>query len=230
MNIFTSVGVLLLAAIIHATLQLGQGVFLILHHASSTRYFSSKIKNLTGSFVSGVGLTTFFGLSAICFLLFYLAYGLFPSIVLIVIVSLLALLAIFMWFFYYRHGHSTELWLPKPIARYITARARSTHSNTEAFSLGILTCVFELPISAILLVLAASSILALPAAWQLLSILIYTLFVVAPLFVMQLAFRRGKTVVDIQRWRLRNKNFLRIISGIGFIVLAIFVFTFEVLA
>ena len=230
MDIFTSVGILLLAATIHATLQLGQGVFLILHHASSTRYFSSKIKNLTGSFVSGVGLTTFFGLSAICFLLFYLAYGLFPSIVLIVIVSLLALLAIFMWFFYYRHGHSTELWLPKPIARYITARARSTHSNTEAFSLGILTCVFELPISAILLVLAASSILALPAAWQLLSILIYTLFVVAPLFVMQLAFRRGKTVVDIQRWRLRNKNFLRIISGIGFIVLAIFVFTFEVFA
>lgn len=229
MSVFTSIGVLILAAIIHATLQLGQGVFLILYHASAKRYFTSKTRNLTGSFVSGVGLATFFGLSAICFILVYLAHGLLPTVALAIIICILTLLAIFMWFFYYRHGHTTELWLPKSTARFITTRARQTRSNTEAFSLGILTCILELPISAVLLVLAASSILALPDVWQLLAILVYTLVTITPLFVMQLAFRRGKTVVDAQRWRLQNKNFLRIISGIGFLVLAIFIFTFEVL-
>ena len=151
------------------------------------------------------------------------------AVALAIIICILTLLAIFMWFFYYRHGHTTELWLPKSTARFITTRARQTRSNTEAFSLGILTCILELPISAVLLVLAASSILALPDVWQLLAILVYTLVTITPLFVMQLAFRRGKTVVDAQRWRLQNKNFLRIISGIGFLVLAIFIFTFEVL-
>lgn len=229
MSVFTSIGVILLAAIIHATLQLGQGSFLILYHASAGRYFNSKTRNLTGSFVSGISLATFFGLSAICFVIFYLTNGFLPSIALTIAAALLMLLAIFMWFFYFRHGHTTELWLPKATANFVTRRSRVTRSNTEAFSLGILTCFLELPISAVLLVLTANSILALPAAWQLLAILIYTLVVASPLFVMQLAIRRGKTVVDLQRWRLQNKNFLRIISGIGFIVLAIFVFTFEVL-
>lgn len=229
MSAFISLGVLFLTAIIQATLQLGQGAFLILYHASAGRHLTAKTRNLSGSFVSGVGLATFFGLSATCFLLVYLAQGVLPDFLLISIIFILMLLAIFMWFFYYRHGHTTELWLPKAAAKFVTSRARATRSNTEAFSLGVLTFILELPLSAVLLVMAANSILALPAVWQLLAILGFTLVSMIPLFVMQACFRTGRTVVDVQRWRLKNKNFLRLVSGVGFLVLAIFILAFEVI-
>jgi len=60
-------------------------------------------------------------------------------------------------------------------------------------------------------------------------ILLYTLISIAPLVILKLSIRNGKTVTDIQRWRVKNKNFLRIMSGVGYLVLAGFVFAFKVL-
>ena len=131
--------------------------------------------------------------------------------------------------FYYRMGKSTELWLPKSIAGFINKRAKLTESNTEAFSLGMLACFAEFPFTLILILVTANSILALPQALQILAIAIYTLLSVLPLAIMRIVVRKGQTVVDVQRWRIKNKNFIRVISGIGFMVLAGFLLVFKVL-
>ena len=145
------------------------------------------------------------------------------------VIGVLVALAISIWAFYYRFGKSTELWLPKSISRYINRRARLTNSNTEAFSLGMLACFAEAPFTLILIVVAANSVLGLPQALQILAIVLYAALSVFPLAVLRIAVRRGQTVVDIQKWRIKNKNFLRIVSGVGFLVLAGFLLVFKVL-
>ena len=124
-----------------------------------------------------------------------------------ILASVLLMLALLIWLFYYRTRQSTELWLPKSISRYINKRAKSTESNVEAFSLGALTAFSEIPFSVILMVLAGNSILSLKFEWQFVATAIYALITVLPLFVLRFSIRRGNTIVDIQKWRVKNKNF-----------------------
>lgn len=149
---------------------------------------------------------------------------------LVIVVAMLVALAVATWGFYYRRGKSTELWLPRSVARFIDKRAKETNNNTEAFSLGVLTSLAEMPFTLVLIVVAANSILALPAPYQLLAVVLYTVVAIIPPVVVRLAVRRGQTIADIQRWRVKHKNFLKIITGVGFLVLGFFLFGFEVLS
>ena len=83
---------------------------------------------------------------------------------------MLVALAILVWFFIIDVGKSTELWLPRSVARFIDRRAKLTNSNTEAFSLGMLTSLAEMPFTLILFVVAANSILTLPSLYQILQL------------------------------------------------------------
>lgn len=218
-----------LAAAIHATLQLNLGALLLLYHASLGKHVKKKTRNLVDSYISGIGMLVFLILATFAFVLDrYFEKPLYPE-ELVIVVGMLVALAIAIWMFYYRRGRSTELWLPRSVARFIDQRAKTTSNNTEAFSLGVLTSLAEMPFTLVLFVVAANSLLELPPLYQILAVAGYTIITILPLVFFRLAIRRGQTVVDIQRWRVKHKNFFRIITGVGFITLACFLFTFEVL-
>lgn len=218
-----------LAAVIHATLQLSLGALLLLYHASLGKHVRRKTRFLVDSYISGMGMLIFLGLATVIFLLDrYFEKPLYIE-ELIIVIGMLVALAIAVWFFYYRRGKSTELWLPRSVARFIDKRAKTTNSNTEAFSLGVLTSLAEMPFTIVLFVVAANSILALPMLYQILAVAMYTAITIVPLVVLRLAIRKGQTVVDIQRWRVKHKMFFRLLTGAGFLVLGFFLFTFEVL-
>lgn len=219
-----------LAAVIHATLQLSLGALLLLYHASLGKHVRRKTRFLIDSYISGMGMLVFLGLAATIFILDrYFEKPLYIE-ELVIVVGMLIALAIAVWFFYYRRGKSTELWLPRSVARFIDKRAKLTNSNTEAFSLGVLTSLAEMPFTLILFVVAANSILVLPQLYQILAVAMYTIITIIPPIVLRLAIRKGQTVVDIQRWRVKHKTFFRLLTGVGFFVLGFFLFTFEVLA
>ncbi len=219
-----------LAAVIHATLQLELGTLLLLYHASLGKHVKKRTKNLVSSYIAGVGSLVFLGVAAVAFILDrYFGKPLWTE-ELVIVVAMLVALAVATWGFYYRRGKSTELWLPRSVARFIDKRAKETNSNTEAFSLGVLTSLAEMPFTLVLIVVAANSILALPAPYQLLAVVLYTVVAIIPPVVVRLAVRRGQTIADIQRWRVKHKNFLKIITGVGFLVLGFFLFGFEVLS
>ncbi len=222
-------GEVMLAALVHASLQVQLGTLLLLYHASLGKHVRKKTKTLVSSYIAGIGTLVFLGIAAICFLFDrYFGKALYPEEV-IIVVSMLVAIAIIVWVFYYKRGKSTELWLPRSVAGYIDKRAKETNSNTEAFSLGVLTSLAEMPFTLVLLVVAANSILKLPTYWQIISVVIYTIIAILPPIILRLAVRRGESIANIQRWRVRHKSFMRVISGIGFIVLALFLFAFEVL-
>lgn len=219
-----------LAAVIHATLQLELGALLLLYHASIGKHVRKKTKHLVSSYISGIGTLVLLSLAAVAFVLDrYFGKALYAE-ELMVIVGMLVALAIASWMFYYRRGRSTELWLPRSVARFIDKRAKLTNSNTEAFSLGLLTSLAEMPFTLILLVVAANSALNLPYLHQLIAVAGYTIIAILPSVILRLAIRKGQTVVDIQRWRVKHKTFFRVLTGVGFLVLAFFIFSFEVLS
>ena len=219
-----------LAAVIHATLQLSLGALLLLYHASLGKHVRKKTRFLVDSYISGMGMLVFLGVAATIFILDrYFEKPLYIE-ELIIGVGMLVALAIAAWFFYYRRGKSTELWLPRSVARFIDKRAKTTNSNTEAFSLGVLKSLAEMPFTIVLFVVAANSILVLPHLYQILAVAMYTMITIIPPVALRLAIRKGQTVVDIQRWRVKHKMFFRLLTGIGFLALGFFLFTFEVLA
>lgn len=229
MDMLIPFGEVFLAAMIHATLQLSLGGLLLLYHASLGKHVRKRTKSLVSSYIAGVGTLIFVLTATLAFVMDrWFGKALYAEEILIVVGMLLAL-AIVMWFLYYRRGKSTELWLPRTVAKFIDKRAKVTDSNTEAFSLGMLTTFAEMPFTIVLMVVAANSILRLPFIYQLLALALYATIAIMPLVIMRLALRRGQNVVAVQRWRVKHKTFLRVISGVGFMVLGLFIFAFEVL-
>lgn len=229
MGIVIPLGTVILAALVHATLQLGQGCLLLLYHASLGKFVRAKTRNLVDSFTAGVGIILFLSLGTASFVISSTARGSLAPEILAAIVGVLVALAIIAWFFYYRKGQSTELWLPKTISKFINRRASEAKNNTEAFLLGVLSCFAEMPFTIALILVAANSVAETSLEYRWLMFVLYILLVIMPLIIMRLAVRRGQTVVDIQKWRVKNKNFLRIISGFGFLTLAIFVLVFKLM-
>ena len=87
-----------------------------------------------------------------------------------------------------------------------------------------------MPFTLILGVAAANSALELPHLHQLIAVSGYTVIAILPTVILRLMIRKGQTVVDIQRWRVRHKTFFRVLTGVGFLVLAGFIFSFEVIS
>ncbi len=222
-------GEVILAAIVHAGLQLQLGGLLLLYHSSLGKHIKKKTKVIVSSYIAGVGTLIFLGVAALCFLFDrYFGKALYPE-EMVIVISMLIAIAVVMWTFYYKRGKSTELWLPRIVANFIDKRAKTTESNTEAFSLGVLTSFAEMPFTLVLLVVAANSILQLPHVWQIIAVCAYTLIAILPLIAVRFVVRRGETIVGVQRWRVKYKSFMRIMTGVGFLILGIFLFAFEVM-
>ncbi len=232
MDDVSNLAIVALSGLTYASLQLGLSGLLLLYHSSlGKNNIKSKTRQLAGSFISGVGLMSIILLAAICFFIYSIFEGqILSAPALSALVGALAAVALVMWLFYYRRGNTTELWLPKSVGGVVDSQAKSVKNNTEAFFLGTLTCFAELPISIIVFTIAANSILSLSFNYQLLGVAIFAVIAVLPLIVLRIAIRSGRTVVDIQKWRVRNKKFLRIVAGFAFLVLAMYIFTFKVLA
>ncbi len=222
-------GVILLAGIVHASLQLELGALLLLYHASLGKHIKQKTKDLVSNYILGSAMLVILFVSTIIFLISSVSYTSLSTESIAVLAAVLLMLAVLIWLFYYRSRQTTELWLPKSIARYINKRAKLTDSNIEAFSLGMLTAFSEMPFSLVLMVLAADSIVLMPFEIQFLVVLLYAFISVLPLFILRFFIKRGSTVVDIQKWRMRNRNFFKVLSGTLFLTLAIFVIAFRVL-
>jgi len=222
-------GTILLAALVHASLQLGLGALLLLYHASLGKHIKKKTKQLASNYILGVTLLTVLIVSTAAFITGTITSSSLSVETLAIIVGILLMLAIIIWFFYYRTRRSTELWLPKSVARYIGTRAKLTESNTEAFSLGMLSSLAEIPFSIVLMILAGNSILGLPINLQIFAVLLYTFIAILPLFILRFSIRRGNTVVDVQKWRMKNKEFLKVMTGVGFMTLALFIIGFRIL-
>jgi hypothetical protein len=93
----------------------------------------------------------------------------------------------------------------------------------------MLASLAEMPFSLALIVVASNYILTLPEIWQVVSIIGYTIISMSPTIFLRLSIRHGRTVVDAQKWRVKNKNFFKTIAGASFLTLALFLLAFRIM-
>ena len=223
------IATIVLAGIVQASLQLSLGGLILLYHASMGHHRRRKTRYLARNYILGAGVISFLMVCALGFLISSLFNGALKIEWLIICVGIFLASALVMWLFYYRRGHNTELWLPRSFTHYIQRRAKTTGDGIEAFSLGMLSSFAEMPLSIALYFVVANCILNLSAQYQIAAVIGYTIMSIIPLLILRLRVRTGQNVVEVQKWRVRNKAFARIISGSGFLVLAAFVMVYWVL-
>ena len=217
-----------LAGFAQATLQLSFGGLILLYHASMGQHRRRKTRHLTTAYILGALVITMLAVSGIAFWISQLAGQALTLEMTLICVGVFIACAAIMWLLYYRRGKNTELWLPRSFTRFIAHKAKSTDDSVEAFSLGTLSAFAEMPMSIAIFFVVANCILTVSAHLQLAALLSYLLIVALPMLALKFYVRTGNNAVMAQRWRVKNKTFIRFISSLSFMMLSVFVLTFWV--
>ena len=225
-----NIAIVLLAGLTQASLQLSFGALILLYHASIGKYRRSKTRFLAKSYIIGSGVISFLMVGTIAFILSNIFNGQHDAtFTIMILIGILLASSVVMWKFYFRKGSKTQLWLPRSFATFIQKKTKKTDDVIEAFSLGVLSSFAEMPISLALYVVAAYGILQMSGFWQVIALIAYALLSVMPLLVLKVRLKTGRNVVEIQRWRVENKSFLKYFSSFSFITLAATILSFWVL-
>ncbi len=232
MDIFTSLAIVALAALIHASFQLSVSVLTLMSgHAIGAKKSQGRLLMLTSSYSIGAGVMTLLLLSFTSLLLLHFFGNTVPLIVWAIGCGLVFGIGIAVWLFYYRRkAPGTQLWVPRAFAKYLTDRSKATHHGTEAFSLGMTGVISELIFIVPTLVITALVLLELPPEWQLVGIALYTLISLFGLLLVWALVGSGASIARIQKWRETNKHFLQFSAGSALIILGFFVYISKIVA
>jgi hypothetical protein len=232
MDIPSSLAIVVLAALIHASFQLSVSVLTLLSgHAIGAKHSQAKVLRLTWSFIIGVGVMTLLALSFISLLLLHI-FGQVnvPLIIWAIACGLVFGIGIAVWLFYFKKEKGTKLWIPRGLAEHLSGRSKATKHSTEAFSLGLTSVVSELIFIIPSMLISALVLLQLPSTWQLAGIALYVLISLSGLLVVWSLVGGGYSISKIQKWREDNKRFLQFAAGSALIALGFFVYTSKVVA
>ena len=230
MDIVTSLAIVTLAALVHASFQLSVSVLTLLSgHAISAKHSQARILRLTFGFVTGAGVMTLLLLSFIAYIIQQIFGNDAPQIVWAITCGLLIGVGVAVWAFYYRREKGTSLWIPRSFARHLSDRSKATKSSAEAFSLGLTSVMSELLFVLAPLAVSALVLVQLPPIWQLVGIGIYTVISLITLFSVWVFISSGHRISVIQKWREANKHFLQFAAGSALVVLGFFVYVCKIL-
>ncbi len=231
MDTLTSLAIVAFAALIHASFQLSVSVLTLLSgHAIGARKSRAQVLRLTTSYMTGAGIMTLLVLSLASLVFLHVFGSQVPLLVWALVCGLVFGIGIAVWLFYYRPGKDgTELWIPRPFARYLNDRSKKTKFGTEAFSLGLTSVIAELIFIIPTVCITALVLIELPSVWQLAGIAIYTAISLFGLLITWSFIGSGKSLARIQKWRTDNKRFLQFTAGSALIILGFFVYVSKIL-
>lgn len=226
MDSLTALAIIALAALMHASFQLSVSmVTLLSSHSIGSKLSGKRTLWLVMSFFAGTVVMTMLIVSFLALFANIAYQAHVPAAVWAVLCGLLIGLGIAVWAFYYRRQAGTSLWIPRGMARFLTARTRATKSLAESFSLGLSSVMAEL---LFIFAPAATSALALtylPRSWQLPALFMYVAIASLSTGIVVILIGSGHKLSTIQRWREQNKRFLQFIAGSGFLVLGAYIYT-----
>ena len=183
MGIITPIGIVILAMVIMASLQLVPGIFALFYHYALGKFSKKQASILSLYFILGAEVI------AACLFLssFYLTYVFFfgfakaeVNYLALIIAGILIALAFFSFFFYYRKGSGTRLFIPYKYARAIDQSAKTAKTRSDAFMLGAVSGTYELIFTLPLYLLTAIEIMEMNINYHFNNILT-VLYIIAPI-------------------------------------------------
>lgn len=224
------IATIILAAITQASLQLGLGGLVLLYHNSMSKHRRRTTRRLAKNYIIGACAITFLMVCTFCFLIGNFFSGALNVEWLVIAVGVFIACGLLMWLMYYRKGRrTTELWVPRTFANFIQRKARKTNDGVEAFSLGLLSSFAEAPFSLAIYFVVANCILHMSGHLQIICSVGYAIATALPLIILKIRVKTGRSAVEVQKWRVRNKAFSKVFAGGSFMILAAFVFAFWVI-
>lgn len=231
MDTTSSLAIITLSALIHASFQLSVSVLMLLSgHTMGKKQPVGKLLRMTTSFIIGAAVMTLLLISFASMIIQNIFGYNAPLIVWSVACGLAVGVAVSVWLFYYRHEKGTTIWIPRSIAYYLNQRTRSTELSAEAFGLGLSSVVGEILFIIAPLLISALVLVRLDSLMQLLGMAIYVVVSTLPLAIVWALVGSGHTLGRVQKWREDNKHFLQFAAGAGLIILACFVYVCEILS
>lgn len=230
MNTPTLIAIIALAALIHASFQLGVSILTLLSgHTLGAKARHRKVMGLISSFTLGAMTMTALLLCATAYVVFALFGTFAPPLAWAVACGIMIGVGIAVWVFYYRRDAGTALWVPRPMANMLYGRIKATEYGAEAFSLGLTGVAAEIMFIIAPLLAAGFSLVQLPHYLQPVGIIIYVLIASAPLLAITTLVGGGHRISVIQKWREQNKRFLQVAAGTALFVLGFFIYVNAVL-
>lgn len=232
MSVFISLGIVVLSMLIMASLQLTPGVFALFYHYALGQFSKAKASYLSLFFILGAEIVT----TCLYLSIFYLTCVFFfdnlhpeTSILFWAIAGILIALGIISFFFYFRRGSGTKLFIPRKYATALDRNAKSVKTRSDAFMLGALSGTCELLFTLPLYVVTCIEIMRMGAegfASNFLTI-IYILIPVIPLLFIRWKYQSGLNLADIAKSRVHDKTFTRFILAFSYILIAILIICFR---
>ncbi len=231
MDHLSSIAIVILAALIHASFQLSVSVLTLMSgHAIGAKQSHTRLLKLTSGFLFGAGTMTMLTISFTS----YVAVSVFgnsaPLIVWATCCGFLVGLGISVWLFYYRKAKGTSLWIPRGMAKYLSERSKATKRSAEAFGLGLSSVAAELLFIIAPVMISSLVLIYLEPEWQLYGILLYTGISLLPLLIVGSLIGSGHTLSGIQKWREANKRFMQFAAGTGLLILGFYIYVDQVLS
>ena len=229
MDYLTIFSIIALAALIHASFQLGVSMVTLLSgHAIGRSAARNRSVGLVGAFLFGTLVMTTLIISTISYVATAQFHRQAPILAWAIVCGIMVAVGFAVWIFYYRRGDGTSLWLPRGFARFLTDRIKSTRSRTEAFSLGMSGVTSEIVFIIGPATAAAFALITLPPRLQLLGIALYVVVASLGMIIVAILIGSGHSLSRIQRWRESNKRFLQFAAGSGLIILGFYLYANEV--
>ena len=229
-DIYTALAIVALAALVHASFQLGVSVLTLLSgHSLSSKRSQTRTLQLTTGFVFGAAVMTLLLLSSFALFLGYITTEANHTLLWSIISGLSLGVGIAVWLFYYRPGPGTQLWIPRSIASFLNDRSKKTKRSAEAFSLGVTSVLGELPFLIAPLAISAYALIHLPTEWQVIGIVLYAVISLASLVIVWMLVGGGHKLSSIQAWRETHKSFLQHAAAAGLVILGAYTFVNEAL-
>ena len=222
MSFFTSVGIIILATLIGASLQLTPGIFLIFYHYASGKNSKKKANDLALSYIFGTllySVVMFLLLYAVYFSFFYTHPHLEKGLFMWIMAGIFLVLSIISCFFYYRKGKGTELFISRGVSQKIFTRARNIESKKDAFILGLFSGTAELLFSFPVYIIAVSAANNIDSISKIFFVFIFVLAPIVPVFTHFVMYRSGANLANIERRRVKNKAFIRFMLTLAYALL-----------
>lgn len=227
----SSLAIIALAALIHASFQLSVSMLTLLSgHAIGKKTAHTRLVRLTSGFSFGVAVMTLLLISFVSFVLQQSFGTSIPPLAWAICCGLLLGLGVAVWAFYYRREKGTSLWLPRSMARYLEERTKATKHSAEAFGLGLSSVIGELVFIFAPIAVASLTLITLEPFWQIVGVTIYTFVSLTSLLIVNGLIGSGHKLSRIQKWREDNKRFLQFTAGSGLIILGFYVYVDQIIA
>ncbi|MBR0480142.1 hypothetical protein IJJ49_02705 [Candidatus Saccharibacteria bacterium] len=235
MSVLTSLSFLILVVLIQSFLQLPSGVFTLFYHYALGKNSKKRAADLSLFYIAGVetiSVALFLASYFLVYILFLNQPNFESSFLAWIFAGIFLIFSIISAFLYFRKSAATTLFIPRSFARAFNENAKNVKTRSDAFALGAFAASSELLFSLPLLLVASIELMRFDSSLFPREILAFLLILLPllPLFFLRTLFRTGHNLAEIERLRVHNKNFFRLILSLSYLALAVLIIIFRIIS